>query len=595
MKKRIIRILGIAPYEAMKSAMQNLARSRNDLSLDVFLGDLDEGVRIVRQNLLPQHDVIISRGGTAQKISEVTSVPVVEITLSVYDILRAIKLAENYSEKYAVVGFPSITQSAYLLCSLLQYKIDIVTIHHEEEAFSVVSRLKQEGYRMLLCDMIASTVAKTLGLNAILITSGTESIENAFDQAVKLAGSFFKIQQERNFFSQLLKTGTSLVVLNQNKELLYSFWELEKELPEDDILNLLREEAEETFRSGSHKCLKPIRGALYTITGKILSWEDQDCCVFHVAQSGIPIVSRKNGIFFLDKKEAEESFFNSFFSVTSASNSAIQSFAKNLLPVMITGEYGTGKSKAARAIYAQSSLSSNPLAILDFDSLSGKNLDFLLNHHNSPFNDNGLTIYFRNADHLPQEQLQLLLSRILDSNLSARNRLIFSCMAAAGQPVSSGCLLLMDRLKCLTLNLPPLRQLTDDIPALTSLYLGTLNPELPQSIIGLEPDAMGLMQSYPWPGNYPQFKRVLKQLAALSSSPYICSNEVKKILAQEYSISFQEAGTSPSGFQINLNQTLEEITKDIVRQVLADTDSNQSAAAKRLGISRTTLWRYLNR
>lgn len=595
MEKRTIRILGIAPYEAMKSAMQNLARSRDDLVLDVFLGDLDEGVRIVRQNLQPRHDVIISRGGTAQKISEVTSVPVVEINLSVYDILRAIKLAENYSEKYAVVGFPSITQSAYLLCSLLQYKIDIVTIHHEEEAFSVVSRLKREGYRMLLCDMIASTVAKTLGLNAILITSGTESIENAFDQAVKLAGSFSRIQREKNFFSQLLRTGTSLVVLNRDGEPLYSFWEADKELPEDEILNLLKEEAEETFRSGSHKCLKPIGGTLYSITGKVLAQENADCCVFHIAQAGFPIVSGKNGIFFWDKKRAEESFFNSFFSITSASNSAIQSFAKNLIPVMITGEYGTGKSKAARAIYAQGSLSSNPLVALDFDSLSGKNLDFLLNHHNSPFNDNGLNIYFKNADRLPQEQLHLLLSRILDTNLAARNRLIFSCTVPAGQPVSSGCLLLMDRLKCLTLNLPPLRQLTDDIPALTSLYLGTLNPELPQSIIGLEPDAMELMQSYPWPGNFPQFKRVLKQLAALSPSPYICANDVKKILAQEYTISFRDTGAVHSGFQINLNQTLEEITCDIIRQVLADTNSNQSAAAKRLGISRTTLWRYLNR
>ena len=90
----------------------------------------------------------------------VTHIPVIEISLSVYDILRAMKLAENYSDKYAVVGFPSITSSAHLLCDLLQYKIDIVTIHNENEVESTLRELKKNGCRMILCDMISNTTAK---------------------------------------------------------------------------------------------------------------------------------------------------------------------------------------------------------------------------------------------------------------------------------------------------------------------------------------------------------------------------------------------------------------------------------------------------
>ena len=168
-----IKILGIAPYEGMKSIMQKLAGERRDIELDVFVGDLNKGVEIARQNYRSNYDVIVSRGGTAELIGRSTHTPVIEVTLSVYDILRAMKLAENYADRYAIVGFPAITGSAHLLCDLLQYKIDIFTIHNQNEVQATLKELKRKGYRMVLCDMIANTIAKQIGLNAILITSGS--------------------------------------------------------------------------------------------------------------------------------------------------------------------------------------------------------------------------------------------------------------------------------------------------------------------------------------------------------------------------------------------------------------------------------------
>ena len=78
-------------------------------------------------------------------IGKVTHIPVIEISLSVYDILRAMKLAENYSDKYAVVGFPGITGSAHLLCDLLQYKLDIVTIPQRKRGGGHPADLKENG------------------------------------------------------------------------------------------------------------------------------------------------------------------------------------------------------------------------------------------------------------------------------------------------------------------------------------------------------------------------------------------------------------------------------------------------------------------
>lgn len=99
----------------------------------------------------------------------------IEIQLSVYDVLRTIKLAENYSSLYAIVGFPTITESAHTLCDLLRYDVDILTIHSTQDAQSTLERLRQGGYRMVISDVVTHTVAQQMGFDAFLITSGPKA------------------------------------------------------------------------------------------------------------------------------------------------------------------------------------------------------------------------------------------------------------------------------------------------------------------------------------------------------------------------------------------------------------------------------------
>lgn len=89
------RILGIAPYEGMHTAMDRAAQAYPNVQMDVFTGDLDVGVSIVQRMPPNSYDCIISRGGTAELIRRVTDLPVVEVQLSVYDVLSAMKLAEK--------------------------------------------------------------------------------------------------------------------------------------------------------------------------------------------------------------------------------------------------------------------------------------------------------------------------------------------------------------------------------------------------------------------------------------------------------------------------------------------------------------------
>lgn len=597
-ERQKINILGIAPYEGMKTIMQKLAADRDDITLDVFVGDLQQGVEIACRNHHSDYDVIISRGGTAQMINQATHIPVVEVGLSVYDILRVIKLSEHYAGRYAIVGFPNITSEARLLCDLLKYRIDIFTIHRPEDVRDTLSGLKERGYQMVLCDMIATTTAKRLGLNALLITSGTESISAAFDQAVKLSANHHDIQAEKRFYVDILQNAADqTIVLKDNGELFFSTAD---EQQFSALCEELRKELPSVLSGKTHKFFKNIGGVLYSFTCRSLSFLDGKYAAFYFSANSVPFATSKYGIQFSNRQEAEDHFFNSFFSVTSSAESqmTLQSIGQTDFPIMIFGESGSGKEQVARSIYSHSRRSDHPLITANCALLNERSWNFLTNHYGSPFNDNDNTIYLKDIDALSAERRNHLLSIIIDTNLCKRNRMIFSCICQMGQGLPAEAMDFVNHLSCVPLHLPPLREHTDEIPTLTSLYLNTLNVSMTKQTIGLEPDALKLLQEYSWPNNYTQFKRILNELTLITTTPYIHAEHVASLLNSEKGSPtgyINSKNPSEKKYALDLNRPLTDITEEILKIVLAETDGNQSAAAKRLGIGRSTLWRYLSR
>ena len=101
------KVLLIAPYEGLKEAVLGvLPQYQDKLELTMSLGDLTSGVQQAQTAQTQGYDVIISRGGTAELIARNVPLPVINIEISGYDYLRAIKLAENIRGRKAFVGFP---------------------------------------------------------------------------------------------------------------------------------------------------------------------------------------------------------------------------------------------------------------------------------------------------------------------------------------------------------------------------------------------------------------------------------------------------------------------------------------------------------
>ena len=130
---------------------------------------------------------------------------------------------------------------------------------------------------------------------------------------------------------------------------------------------------------------------------------------------------------------------------------------------------------------------------------------------------------------------------------------------------------------------------------MAGLFIGAFNVDFGKEIAGFEPEALKMLQEFDWPFNYAQLRRVITRLGNITDDPYVKSADVSKILiAEEKEARLQIlVPDTPSKQHMNLHRTLEEINREIVELVVKEEGGNQSAAARRLGISRTTLWRIL--
>lgn len=588
-----IRVLGIAPYEGMKTLMSSVVADYPQIDLTLFVGDMEQGLEIARSNFHGDYDVVISRGGTAKMLQKNLALPVIEIDISMYDILCALKLADGLTGKTAMVSFANITSSAHLLCDLMKYNMDIYTIDSAEAVEPTLRQLQKNDYQSILCDMISNTTAKRLGLNSFLITSGVDSIRKAFDQALLLCRSQQRLRDENQFFRQLIQGQIGqTMVFNQDGNLFLSTLDD----PKPELLELLRRDLPESQLGAERRITRNLGRMLYAIRARRISTGSLTYTAFFFDARKTPLSPNQVGIRFSTRPEAENAFYSSIFSFAGSISDYqqdIEHISQSTAPVMVTGEDGTGKESIVSVLYMRSPLRNAPLVSINCSLLNDKSWAFLLEHHNSPLADQGNTLYFASIDALSEERRQQLLAVLSEMDVCRRNRVIFSCVCQPGEYTSAVGSLFMDKLCCLSLYLPPLRQMAERIPALVNLSLSHLNVDLPRQIVGADPEAITLLQNFQWPHNYTQFRRVIGELAVTATGSLITAENVRQALRKERHVGAFSPCAENAAAPLNLNRTLDEISQDVARRVVEESGGNQTVAAKRLGISRTTLWRLL--
>lgn len=591
-----IKVLGIAPYESMKILMEDVSQSFPELDLKTYTGDLSDGANIA-QEMGEKFDIIISRGGTAKRIRQISNIPVIDIALSGSDILRAMKLADTYGHSYAIVGFDSITKQAHILCELLNESKNIVEIRHESQVDSVLSDLKKNGIKLVLGDKVVTSSAKAHDLDSILITSGAESIEEAFQKAIGFCQSYLGLRTKLHILEDSFKNSSVFyMIFSASGNIIYSNFRSESAEEKKELTDKLKQELKHSFSEKKNKFFKTVHGKMYIICRTSFSEDEKDYILYEFWTNSFPITKGKKGIRFIAQSELRSIMSQSLFMslYEHSVDSIIQHMNHHRSPIIIFGEEGTGKRPVASLIYSKSKLRNHLFIEIDCTLLNYRNWSYLFKHYNSPFTENGNTIYFHQINALSQTQRIELVNLMKDTNLCERNQIIMSYLLDSYEEIPDSAYHFINHFSCITTTLPPLRDHLEDIPKAVSLYLNKLNEELGKTFIGAEPEAMDLFENYTWPYNYCQLKRVLKEIAIQTDSIYIKADTVLKTLQKEKH--GNKYRTNPSQWILNDGihpKRLDEITKEIIQYTLNKNGGNQTLTAKQLGISRSTLWRYL--
>lgn len=281
------------------------------------------------------------------------------------------------------------------------------------------------------------------------------------------------------------------------------------------------------------------------------------------------------------------------------------------LPVLITGETGTGKEVIARAVHRTSARSKGPFLAVNCAALPEELLDSeLFGHEKGAFTGatstrkglfreaHGGTLFLDEVgDVSPRLQAKLL--RVVqegevrpvggthtvkvDARLVAATNRNLELMVRDGEFRSD----LLFRLNVLPVVLPPLRERRDDILPLVQHVLERLRAEPGRTNLGLTPAAQEKLLHYDWPGNVRQLENVIERSFALFPGPVL---DAPEILISPTSLNLGGSGEAPDQTQL----TLAEIENTHIQRVLAAQQGNQVAAARVLGISRSTLRRKLN-
>ena len=146
------------------------------------------------------------------------------------------------------------------------------------------------------------------------------------------------------------------------------------------------------------------------------------------------------------------------------------------------------------------------------------------------------------------------------------------------------------RLNVLELRVPPLRERREDIPYLTAAFVKEFGVRFGKPIEGVSPVAEQILMSAAWPGNVRELRNVLERACMLGDGRALTERDVAAAMPAS-----RAAGTPGGAPAAPAPQDLEAVERDHIVRVLADVKGNKQAAARRLGISRRTLYRRLER
>lgn len=618
------RILVIAPYPGLKDIFHEV-NDELKKNIHIEIGDLYKGLFIAMELEEEGFDTIISRGATARLLRKHCKIPVIEVKISGYDILRTLTLVKGYPGKIGLMSYFNIIQGADAIGTLLEMDLSFYSIACEEDIEKGIKTAVEDGVQVIIGDVITTSVARAFGLNAILITSGREAVIDSIEEAEQMAYYTQKEKKRLQFFEAVIREQhEGAIAVNRLGEIQFLNEKAEKFLgireekvageqvgkihpllQFDDVFSGRKKTGETIFTMHGEEYV--LRKSALEIDGEIVGGVASLQEISEVQR----IESVIRHMLFSNSRHANM-HFNQLVAINDVFKEQIETackFSGNDSPVLIYGEPGTGKQSVAQAIHNEGSRKEFPFVLINCEAYTAEQLESELFGSSGAEGKQGAfeaahngTLFIDAIGRMPPPVQAKVINVLQEHKVIPVNgehsipvnvRLISAHCCDLKEEILAGQFRedLLHLINGATLTIPALRERKEDIPELIRWFIASFNAKFGKQIVGLRPDVLERLKQADWRGNVQQLKNIIERACISSTGPFIKLAEIRDIIDDLY-----EEDT-PVPYKGNIleiaNKTLEQLEKEIINHVLEEEDFNQSHAAERLGINRSTLWRKL--
>lgn len=613
------RVAFLLPRDEMLEPATKMAEKYHLQTTDISAVHTSNLLRKVETVMEEGVDIIIARGVQAMMIRSACPVPVIEIRLTGLEIATLVTKARNMVKKahptIGLVGFANMFSDVSQISNL--FDVDLLTVFASgnDELRAAAEKAVHAGADVLIGGNEVCSCAAGLQIPSVFLESGEESMEVACRSAQSLAYAVDMEKQNTAEFKAILDyTFSGIIQVDADGSIGHVNHSAEQ------ILDKTAEELEGKSVSAvipalSDELLAPVFAEgkeLYSLHIKLRK-NSVMASVAPIAREGVTIgaiisLNEARQVKLYNAEQRAELVSQGFVARSNFDDLVVRSqkmqnvlnqakhFAKFNAPVLLLGEYGTEKSELAQCIHNAGEFSES--AFIRYDCAGHSEAEALADL----FGPEGLTHKAQGTLYLSEVSalspaLQYRVCRLIapvpggEGDFGAgleRLRIIASDSGELEALVEQGLFSrdLYYALNVMTLTVPPLRERPEDVQRWAEYYLQELQKSYGR-YIHLSRDAWRVMTKAPWSGNLAELFNVCKRLVVCSPKRSVDEFFLRQqIVDTQTDLKQVPAVALPGTYNGKLMQ---------LPGLLEKFGGNRTAVANELGISKTTLWRYMKK
>lgn len=597
--------------------------------------NFDEAISTAKRLEKSGTEIIISRGTLGLKIIESNlDIPVVQIPITGYDLLRTIVEAQKLGGKIGIADTTEILQGVETIESALGITIEKYVIQSVEEVEKAVHSLVDKNIDVLIGKSVFIKNVPNPNVKTVVLSSGVESIIQAIQEAKSLLEVRRTEEQRTKQLQAILDFIADGVIAVDEKGIITVCNPSARRIlniPYDRVIGkriddiLLNSRMGKVITTGKEE-LNRIQdeNGVKIITNRIPILHENKVfgavCTFQELQK-LQQQEQEIRKKLLHRGHVTKYDLENIVGKSRSYQNAIEKVKKYSQvdsTVLLTGETGVGKEVFAHLIHSLSKRADGPFVAVNCAAIPKNLLESeLFGYVDGAFTGarkggkTGLfelahqgTIFLDEIGELA-ESVQAQLLRVLQEGevmrigdervipinirvIAASNR-DFEDMVEEGKFRAD----LYYRLNILDILIPPLRQRREDLPLLCSHFIKELQQNIQKNITGFDGEAMEVLQTYHWPGNIRQLRNIVERSMILSQGEVIDKETVLLAGGKDF-LQLKTKRPEQTDEDKQDNGKLQEYEREYILDVLNQVNGNKTEAAKILGIGRTTLWRKIN-